>query len=239
MSPGTAAKCHWQCLFLIDKVFFQGPYTDNWPFVTLLMHTAGGFGYCMHCDCLSTAVCSRRRPVHRLLQAKCPEPAERGSRGDGRSMSAQCLLNHQWALIHWTDLKIARKWIRFWLTQRSFLHTLQRIIKDKTQIRQDFASMSPSWKRKRTRHRCRYGEMVCFNEGTKEKRYRNRDFEKDQSLCVYSPSFGWLGRWKKQLGSMFTGALGLTELHPLIMTFFLKCRDRLNVVFYAGQTCDT
>ena len=97
MSPGTAAKCHWQCLFLIDKVFFQGPYTDNWPFVTLLMHTGGGFGYGMHCDCLSTAVCSRRRPVHRLLQAKCPEPAERGSRGDGRSMSAQCLLNHQLA----------------------------------------------------------------------------------------------------------------------------------------------
>ena len=63
------------------------------------------------------------------------------------------------------------------------LTTLQRIIQDKTLIRQDAASMSPSLKRNITGHRCSYGQMVCFIEGTECKRYRNRYLEKDQRLC--------------------------------------------------------
>ena len=49
-------------------------------------------------------------------------------------------------------------------------------------------------------------------------------------------SFGWL---EETIRVFVTGAIGLTKLHPLIMTCFLKCRNRINVVFFAGQTCDT
>ena len=120
------------------------------------------------------------------------------------------------------------KWIKI------VLRTLQRIIRDETQIREDAVSMSPSRKRKRTG---RYEDIdaameKCFSSMRAQKKTiigteilkRAQSFAKELGIQPYTPS---QPDW------------GLTELYPLIMTTLFKCHDRINVVFFAGQTCDT
>ena len=115
-------------------------------------------------------------------------------------------------------LKNGEKKDKILIEKKIVLRTLQRIIKDETQIRQDAASMSPSRKRKRTD---RYQDIDAAMEkwfasmraqkknviGT-EILKRARSFAKELGIQPYTPSFGWLGRWKKRLGICYKKAHG-------------------------------
>ena len=98
------------------------------------------------------------------------------------------------------------------------LRTLQRIVKDETQIRRDAASMSPSRKRKRTG---RYQDIDDAMEkwfASKRAQKKNvtgseilktaQSFAKEFGIHPYVPTFGWLGRWKKRLGICYKKAHG-------------------------------
>ena len=175
----------------------------------------------MHC--LSTPV--RRHRLHRSLRANCLERAERGREVNDSSMftqpsvSAHSLIDRSHGLSFFSlVVNMSGKDVTLSLLDKvvilNRLKNGEKTDKILNEKRSFYALCSESSK---TKPRSVKMPHLCHPH---ERENEQVDIKTLMQL------------WRKCL-------LPRGHSRRTIMTFLLKCRDRINVVFFAGQTCDT